>query len=74
MKTFSILLLSTLILNACGSMKPDDKLQKVLSGDLLSGPPPNPAEVKRLEQKARENERIMPRREEQKGLGLKMDF
>lgn len=55
-------------------MKPDDKLQKVLSGDLLNGPPPNPAEVKRLEQKARENERIMPRKEEQKGLGLKMDF
>ena len=55
-------------------MKPDDKLQKVLSGDLLSGPPLNPAEVKRLEQKARENERIMPRKEEQKGLGLKMDF
>lgn len=74
MKTLSILLLATLALSACGNFKPDDNLNTVLKGNLFNGPPPNPAEEKKLEQTARENARVMPPKEEQRGVGLKMAF
>ncbi len=74
MKTLLILLLATLSLTACGTVKPNDNLKTVLAGDLFTAPPRNPAEEKKLEQTARENARVMPPKEEQRGVGLKMTF
>ena len=61
-------------LSACATMKPDDNLQKVFSGDIFGGSKSNPADERKIEQAARENERTMPRKEEEKGVGLKMSF
>lgn len=69
-----ILAWGTLTLVSCGTVKPDEKLQKVLTGDIFQGSKLNPADEKIREQHARENQRIMPRKEEQKGVGLKVEF
>lgn len=69
-----ILAWGTLALISCGTVKPDDKLQKVLTGDIFNSAEINPADEKMREQHARENERILPHKEEQKGVGLKMEF
>jgi hypothetical protein len=69
-----VLAFGTFALISCGSVKPDDKLQKVITGDIFQGSPSNPADEKKREEQARESERVMPHKEEQKGVGLKMEF
>lgn len=69
-----VLAFGTLTLISCETMKPDDKLQKVITGDIFQGSPSNPADEKKREEHARETERVMPHKEEQKGMGLKMEF
>lgn len=46
---------------SCEGMKPNDNLQKVVSGDVFSGKPVSPAEQKRDEEAAREEWRDFPR-------------
>ncbi len=74
MKLTLVLALGALILNSCKTVQPDEKLQKFLTGDIFAGTPTNPADEKKLEQGARESERVIPHKEEAPGVGLKMQF
>jgi hypothetical protein len=48
------------LLCSCGSFQPDDRLQKVVSGDIFSGRPVNMQEERRLEQPVREEHLSLP--------------
>jgi len=62
MKLKQIFLLSISVagLCSCGSFQPDDRLQKVVSGDIFSGRPVNMQEERRIEAPIREEHLSLP--------------